>query len=169
MWGPSGAPPTPLGADGLLLVNGCADPYGPKTVRASMGACFRLPVWGDRAGGVVRPAGAVRPVAVRHRSAGRYRLPERANLGRCAVIIGSEGRGSPRACWNAAARPSASPCGAAVNPSTRPRRHPSSCGRWFARAGWRNKTARPGSGSRTRRAFSAGVCRPPRSAGRRSG
>lgn len=34
-----------LGADGLLLVNGCADPYGPKTVRASMGACFRLPVW----------------------------------------------------------------------------------------------------------------------------
>ena len=34
-----------LGADGLLLVNGCADPYHPKTVRASMGACFRLPVW----------------------------------------------------------------------------------------------------------------------------
>ena len=34
-----------LGADGLLLVNSCADPYGPKTVRASMGACFRLPVW----------------------------------------------------------------------------------------------------------------------------
>ena len=29
-----------LGADGLLLVNGCADPYGPKVVRASMGACF---------------------------------------------------------------------------------------------------------------------------------
>lgn len=31
-----------LGADGLLLVDHCADPYGPKTVRATMGACFRL-------------------------------------------------------------------------------------------------------------------------------
>ena len=34
-----------LGADGLLLVNGCADPYGHKVVRASMGVCFRLPVF----------------------------------------------------------------------------------------------------------------------------
>ena len=34
-----------LGADGLLLVNGCADPWNWKTVRATMGACFRLPVW----------------------------------------------------------------------------------------------------------------------------
>lgn len=28
-------------ADGLLLTGGCADPFGPKTVRASMGAVFR--------------------------------------------------------------------------------------------------------------------------------
>ena len=34
-----------LGADGLILINRCADPYGPKAVRASMGACFRLPVY----------------------------------------------------------------------------------------------------------------------------
>ncbi len=34
-----------LGADGLLLVNHCADRYNPKTVRATMGACFRLPAW----------------------------------------------------------------------------------------------------------------------------
>ncbi len=33
-----------MGADGLLLVNGCADPWGWKTVRASMGAAFRLPI-----------------------------------------------------------------------------------------------------------------------------
>ena len=31
--------------DGLLLLEGCADPYSPKTVRASMGAIFRRPVW----------------------------------------------------------------------------------------------------------------------------
>lgn len=34
-----------LGADGLFLLNHCADPYHPKTVRATMGACFRLPAW----------------------------------------------------------------------------------------------------------------------------
>lgn len=34
-----------FGAEGLLLVSSCADPFGPKTLRASMGACFRLPVW----------------------------------------------------------------------------------------------------------------------------
>lgn len=31
--------------DGLLLLSGCADPYSPKTVRASMGAVFRCPIW----------------------------------------------------------------------------------------------------------------------------
>lgn len=31
--------------DGLLLLAGCADPYSAKTVRASMGAVFRCPVW----------------------------------------------------------------------------------------------------------------------------
>ena len=29
----------------LLLLSGCADPYSVKTVRASMGAVFRCPVW----------------------------------------------------------------------------------------------------------------------------
>lgn len=32
-------------ADGLFLVNACADLYNPKTVRATMGAVFRRPVW----------------------------------------------------------------------------------------------------------------------------
>ena len=32
-------------ADGLFLVNACADLYNPQTVRASMGAVFRCPVW----------------------------------------------------------------------------------------------------------------------------
>ena len=32
-----------FGADGLILCSGCADPWSPKTVRATMGAVFRLP------------------------------------------------------------------------------------------------------------------------------
>ncbi|MFG6372920.1 MAG: RNA methyltransferase [Oscillospiraceae bacterium] len=34
-----------LGADGLFLLNHCADSFHPKTVRSTMGACFRLPAW----------------------------------------------------------------------------------------------------------------------------
>ncbi len=82
-----------LGADGLLLVNGCADPWNPKTVRASMGACFRLPLF------ETDPATLS---AVLERS----RLPLYAaalrgdtedlrtlDLSRCALVIGSEGAG----------------------------------------------------------------------------
>ncbi len=32
------------GADGLVLLGGCADPYSPKTVRATMGSIFRVTV-----------------------------------------------------------------------------------------------------------------------------
>ncbi|NMA95130.1 MAG: RNA methyltransferase [Clostridiales bacterium] len=31
------------GANGLILLDGCADPYGSKTLRATMGSIFRLP------------------------------------------------------------------------------------------------------------------------------
>ena len=51
-----------LEADGLLLVHGCADPFGPKVVRATMGACFRLPVWEtgpERLAGLLERSGPV--------------------------------------------------------------------------------------------------------------
>ena len=34
-----------FGTDGLILTRSCADPWHSKTVRATMGAAFRLPVW----------------------------------------------------------------------------------------------------------------------------
>ncbi len=34
-----------FGFDGVLLAGACADPFGPKAVRASMGAVFRLRIW----------------------------------------------------------------------------------------------------------------------------
>ena len=34
-----------FGCTGALLLPGCADPYGPKTLRAAMGAVFRLPLY----------------------------------------------------------------------------------------------------------------------------
>lgn len=82
-----------LGADGLILVNGCADPFSPKAVRSTMGACFRLPVYEVEAGqlpdlmeesGLPLYATALREDTVDIKT---------AQLERCAVIIGSEGRG----------------------------------------------------------------------------
>ena len=82
-----------FGADGLILCQGCADPWGPKTVRATMGAAFRLPVW----------EASLEEAAARLREADipLYATALRADtrdvrelsLGRSGVIIGSEGRG----------------------------------------------------------------------------
>ena len=82
-----------FGADGLLLLPGCADLYNPKTVRSSMGALFRLPAWSctlpllrelaDRAGLPLLGA-ALRQDTEDVR---------RADLRRGVFLIGSEGRG----------------------------------------------------------------------------
>ena len=82
-----------LGADGLILVNGCADPFAPKTVRATMGACFRLPVYeleaGELSGLLERSGLPLYATALRADTADL----RRADLSRCALVIGSEGRG----------------------------------------------------------------------------
>ena len=82
-----------FGADGLFLVNACADLYNPKTARASMGAVFRCPVWTCdvetlRAlltqSGVPLYGAALRSDTVDARS---------LDFTRCAIAIGSEGKG----------------------------------------------------------------------------
>ena len=85
-----------FGADGLILLPGCADPFSPKTVRATMGACFRLPVWETDLEGLVRALAELElplyATALRE-DTGDVR---QADLSRCAVVIGSEGRGVSR-------------------------------------------------------------------------
>ena len=34
-----------FGASGILLSEGCADPYSPKALRAAMGSTYHIPVW----------------------------------------------------------------------------------------------------------------------------
>lgn len=81
-----------FGISGVYLSGGCADPFGPKAVRAGMGAVFRLPV------GRVTPedlltgplplyAAALRPDAMPITD-----MPG----GDCVVALGSEGRGLGR-------------------------------------------------------------------------
>ena len=77
----------------VVLLEGCADPYSHKVVRASMGAVFRTAVvqstWEE-----VRSAckAAEIPIAVTALSERAKDIRE-ADLSRMAVVIGSEGRG----------------------------------------------------------------------------
>ena len=80
-------------ADGVILLEGCADLWSPKTVRASMGAVFRRPVWSMglaallpllKASGLPLLGAALRENTVDARE---------ADLGHAALLIGSEGRG----------------------------------------------------------------------------
>lgn len=77
----------------VALLEGCADPYSHKVVRASMGAVFRTRViqttWAD-----VKQACAAEkiPIAVTALSERSQDLRQ-ASLNEMAVVIGSEGRG----------------------------------------------------------------------------
>ena len=77
----------------VVLLEGCADPYSHKVVRASMGAVFRTPVvqstW-QEASSILRAAQI--PVAVTALS-DRAQDIRQAPLQDMAVVIGSEGRG----------------------------------------------------------------------------
>ncbi|MEG2118793.1 MAG: RNA methyltransferase [Pseudoflavonifractor sp.] len=87
-----------FGADGIFLVNACADPYSPKTVRGTMGAAFRLPVWeiGLTALKLLLDAAEIALYATALRD-DTVDLRE-VKWDKAAVIIGSEGRGaSPEA------------------------------------------------------------------------
>lgn len=89
-----------LGADGLLLTEGCADPWNWKTVRSTMGACFRLPVYEIEKQAL--PALLGRSDLPLYATALREDTLDLrdADLSRCAVVIGSEGRGVSEAVLN---------------------------------------------------------------------
>ena len=77
----------------VALLEGCADPYGHKTVRASMGAVFRRPVaqttW-QEAYAACAAAGIPLGVTALSDTAQDIR---KANVANMAVVIGSEGQG----------------------------------------------------------------------------
>lgn len=74
-----------FGAASVAIGPGCADPYGPKAVRASMGAIFHVPVarW---AGELPRPAIAL---------VARGGEPLRGPLDAATLVVGAERTGLP--------------------------------------------------------------------------
>lgn len=77
----------------VVLLDGCADPYGWKVVRSSMGAVFRTPVvqagW-EQVWGACKTAGI--PIGVTALSDRAVDI-RNADLTKMALVIGSEGRG----------------------------------------------------------------------------
>ncbi|HZL55780.1 MAG TPA: RNA methyltransferase, partial [Bryobacteraceae bacterium] len=85
-----------FGATGVIFVKGTVNAWHPKTLRASAGSLFRVPVI------VGLDAALTRAALQQHRLdiyaavpfSGSQRLAEEIDLGRrCALIVGSEGRG----------------------------------------------------------------------------
>jgi len=83
-----------LGGGGVLLTEGCADLWNPKTVRASAGACFRLPIWTG-----LSPSGA-KAALIKYRdeiwvadAKGSSVREIEAHSGRLAIVFGNESRG----------------------------------------------------------------------------
>ena len=77
----------------VVLADGCADPYGEKTVRATMGAVFRCPPRQARTEEILRLCRQQGlPVCVTALSP-RAEDIRRLNPADCVTVIGSEGRG----------------------------------------------------------------------------
>lgn len=85
-----------MGIGAVILVGGCADPWGPKTVRSTMGAAFRQPVLETDIDGLMdflAEKGLKLFGAALSQGAADIRTVEARGL---AVAIGSEGRGLSR-------------------------------------------------------------------------
>jgi RNA methyltransferase, TrmH family len=83
-----------FGATGLVFVKGTVHPSNPKTIRASAGSIFRVPLVADLDTAAARAALDRGRLDVYAAMPAGGRLLTEADLGRnCAFIIGSEGRG----------------------------------------------------------------------------
>lgn len=80
-------------AAGLLFLNGTAHPFHPKTLRASAGSLFRVPLLTGLEPGDVLSLAAHHQRPCYAAAAGSSRTAEEADLAGCLLIIGNEGRG----------------------------------------------------------------------------
>ena len=85
-----------FGFDGVLLSDGCASVFAPKTLRASMGAAVRIPV--IEAGKMTEAIAALRAKGITCLAAALYKsqplsAAEPRYPGGVCVVIGSEGQG----------------------------------------------------------------------------
>ena len=83
-----------FGASGLMFLKGTVSPYNPKTVRASAGSLFRIPVVSAVDPTLAKAALEQKRLDVYAASpTGKKALSDADLSRRCALIVGSEGRG----------------------------------------------------------------------------
>jgi TrmH family RNA methyltransferase len=83
-----------FGATGVMFLKGTASPYNPKAVRASAGSVFRLPHAAGVDGILARAALEQRGLEIyAAMPAGTTDLSQADLTRKCALVIGSEGRG----------------------------------------------------------------------------
>jgi TrmH family RNA methyltransferase len=85
-----------FGATGVLMTKGTASPHNPKTLRAAAGSLFRVPYVHGMDALMARAALRQQRIAVLAASAhapGNRTLAAAGLTGKCAIVIGSEGRG----------------------------------------------------------------------------
>ena len=88
-----------FGATGVLFIKGTASPFHPKTLRASAGSLFRVPFLAGIDASLARAALKQRRLDIYAAMpfTGSQRLAQDVDFSRrCAVIVGSEGRGVSR-------------------------------------------------------------------------
>ena len=87
-----------FGATGAAFLKGTVSPYNPKAMRASAGSIFRLPIAGSVDASLLLAALDQRRVALYAAMPRAAKTPSDVDLkDRCAIVIGSEGRGvNPR-------------------------------------------------------------------------
>ena len=86
------------GADAVIFAGDCADPFGPKAVRASAGSLFRLPVYFQLDHQIALEEFDTLPLRCVGSAAGRGLPYESADLSRpLALVVGNESHGIPPA------------------------------------------------------------------------
>lgn len=81
-----------FGAVGVLLDSGCADPFSPKVVRASMGSVYHIPIWFADIKRALSDLKAQGFILVCGHLEGKEKMPDIIGK-RVGVVIGNEGRG----------------------------------------------------------------------------
>lgn len=80
-----------LGAACVILSPHCADPYSPKTLRASMGSVYHLPVYVTDIPGALRALNGQGYTCLCGHLKGKETLPPKTD--RMALLVGNEGNG----------------------------------------------------------------------------
>ncbi|HLW75705.1 MAG TPA: RNA methyltransferase, partial [Bryobacteraceae bacterium] len=87
-----------FGATGVAFLKGCASPYNPKSLRASAGSIFRVPIVAAADQNLLLAALDHKRIAMYAAAARATTTIDGARLAeKCAIVIGAEGRGvNPR-------------------------------------------------------------------------